>query len=289
MTNSEKKLFIGAHMSISGGVYNALYKAKEIGATTAQIFTSNQRQWKSKEISESDLKKWKIALAETQLQKISSHNSYLINLGSPDKILLKKSIDLFSQEIKRCHLLDIDFLTFHPGSATKNIPADKCLEIIVDSLLSIKEIANNGTTILLLETTAGQGSNVGHRFEHLANIIKKVSKDIPIGVCFDTCHSFAAGYDIRTKKAWDLTLREFDKIIGLKYLHAMHVNDSKHDLGSRKDRHAPLGKGKIGLDGFKFIMQDSRLKYLPKYLETPFGDKNFEDEIKLLFEFGEKK
>ena len=278
------KLLIGAHTSAAGGVFNALYRGKEIGATTIQLFTSNQKQWKGKEITEEIVELWEEALHETGIKNIMSHDSYLINLGSPNPELLKKSLVTFKEEIIRCQKLKLTFLNFHPGAATTDT-TEKCLDTIVKSLLSFEKLVSSGKTRLLLETTAGQGTSVGHTFEHLSYILGKVKSHIPIGVCIDTCHIFSAGYDIRTEASWNKTLEDFDKIVGLKHLYAIHVNDSMKPLGSKKDRHASLGKGEIGLDAFKFMMQDKRLRDLPKYLETPMGEKYWKDEIELLRKF----
>jgi len=283
-----KQLLVGAHMSIANGFHNALYEGAKIGASTIQIFTSNQKQWKGKKISDKDIDLWKKALKETKITTVMSHDSYLINLGSPKKDMLLKSRQAFKEEIERCLLLDIDYLNFHPGSALDSTE-EQCLDSIVESLLEVSPLLKDKKLKLLLETTAGQGSNVGYCFEHLDYIIKKVESKVPIGVCIDTCHSFAAGYDLRTKKACDETLKEFDKIVGLHHLFAFHVNDSMQPLGSRKDRHAPLGEGEIGLECFKFLMTDKRVKYLPKYLETPFSEKNWKNEIALLKKLAEGK
>lgn len=281
----KRQILVGAHMSIALGLDKALYEGQKIGANVIQIFTANQRSWREKNLSQKEIDLFKKAKKETQISYIMSHNSYLINLGSFETELLQKSRKAFKEEILRCHALEIDYLTFHPGSSKTNTE-DQCLKKIVESLLFLKTIIKKGKTKLLLETTAGQGTSVGYKFEHLGYIIKKTK--LPLGVCFDTCHSFAAGYDIRTKKAWDTTLKEFDKKIGLKHLLAFHVNDSMHDLGSRKDRHASLGKGKIGIESFKYLMKNPKTKHIPKYLETPLGEKMWEDEIKLLKKFGEK-
>jgi deoxyribonuclease IV len=281
-----KKLLVGAHVSAAGGAYKAPYRGKEIGATTIQIFTSNQKQWKGKKISEKEADLWKESIEETGISQVMSHDSYLINLGSPKKEMLEKSKKAFKEEIERCHLLDLTYLNFHPGAATGSTE-EECLDTIATSLLELEPCISKGDTMLLLETTAGQGTTIGNRFEQLAYIIKKTHTKIPIGVCIDTCHVFAAGYDIRTKEKWENTLKEFDKIIGLQYLKAFHLNDSKHDLASRKDRHDHLGKGKIGLECFTFLMQNLKTRHLPKYLETPLGDKYWKKEIQLLKEMAQ--
>ncbi|CRX37788.1 deoxyribonuclease IV [Estrella lausannensis] len=282
MTKKEEPLLIGAHTSIAGGVYNALYEGHSIGATTVQIFTANQRQWNTKAIGEEDVKRWKEVLKETGLQKIMSHDSYLINLGSNKEDILAKSLTAFRQEIERCQELEITYLNFHPGSAT-GASEEECLDKIAESLISFEDqFLKKGDLRLLLECTAGQGSTVGYSFEHLAYIIGKVEKKIPIGVCIDTCHAFVAGYDLTSKAAVSSTLDEFDRVVGLKHLYAFHLNDSMKGLGSRVDRHQDLGKGEIGIECFKALMHDPRTRYLPKYLETPGGLESWKKEIALL-------
>lgn len=277
------ELLIGAHTSAAGGAYNALLEGKKIGATTVQLFTANQKRWNSSPIDPKAVELWRQTFHDTGLREIMSHDSYLINLGSPDDEGLLKSRNAFSQEVERCLQLGITYLNFHPGAALKEDP-QRCLDRIVESLLGVQPQLENGNTRLLLETTAGQGSSVGHRFEQLAYIIGKVKDKIPIGVCIDTCHIFVAGYDIRTPEACDLTFKEFDSVIGLEYLYAFHLNDSVKDLGSRVDRHQPLGKGKIGLDCFKYLMTNPRLRGIPKYLETPQIEL-WEEEIRMLRAF----
>ena len=278
------KLLVGAHVSIAGGIHKALIRGKEFGATTIQIFTSNQKQWAGKPIPEEEIALWNQLRKETGIKKIMSHDSYLINLGSNKEDLLAKSRNAFREEINRCLSLDLSFLNFHPGAATGETE-EHCLDLIVESLLTFESQLHNSSLRLLIEATAGQGTSVGYRFEHLAYIIKKVKSKIPIGVCIDTCHIFSAGYDIRTKAAWDETLNQFEKIVGLKHLYALHVNDSLTPLGSRKDRHASLGKGEIGKECFEIIMTHPDLRDIPKYLETPFGDEMWESEISMLRKF----
>jgi len=280
-----EQLLIGAHTSISGGVHQALLRGEQIGATTIQIFTANQKQWVGRPIPEEEIAKWHETLASLNIQKVMSHDSYLINLGSPKEENLAKSLKAFEDEIKRCLDLKLSFLNFHPGAATGD-SEETCLNRIVESLLKMEHLLESGSDlILLIEATAGQGTSVGHRFEHLAHIIQGVDGKLPISVCIDTCHIFCAGYDIRNREAWDETLAEFDRLIGLDYLHAIHVNDSKHPIGSRKDRHESLGKGEIGAEGFRAMMQHPKLREIPKYLETPHGDTMWKDEIALLREF----
>lgn len=281
MSVSSKELLIGAHTSAAGGAYHALLEGREIGATTIQLFTANQKRWLGKPLDKNAIDLWQSTLKDTGLKQIMSHDSYLINLGSPDCEGLIKSREAFLQEIERCLQLGITFLNFHPGAALKE-SSQACLDRICDSLLSFEELVANSSLRLLLETTAGQGSAVGWKFEEIAYIIEKVKDRIPIGVCIDTCHIFAAGYDIRTTAAWDATLKEFDRIIGLKHLYAFHLNDSAKPLGSRVDRHKPIGEGEIGIECFKFLMQDPRTRLLPKYLETPDGPPLWVKEIALL-------
>lgn len=278
-----EKLLIGAHTSTAGGVHNALLQGQEICATTVQIFTSNQKQWKGREITPEIQDLWKKTREETGIHTVMSHDSYLINLGTPKEELLEKSHAAFGAELDRCHKLDIDYLNFHPGAATTS-SVEECLDQIIASLKTFEKQATNGKTELLLETTAGQGSSVGHKFEHLAYIIEPLKDILPIGVCIDTCHIFAAGYDIRTPEACKATFKKFDDIIGLKYLKAFHLNDSMKPFASRRDRHATLGNGEIGLEAFRFLMQDPKLREIPKYLETPEGPPVWKEEIAKLRE-----
>lgn len=280
----DKNILVGAHTSIAGGVFNALLEGQKIGATTVQLFTANQKQWKGKEIDADGVKKWEEAKELTGIQEVMSHDSYLINLGCPEPSNLEKSRICFQEELERCQKLKVTYLNFHPGAALKE-PEEKCLDTIVESLLQCEKLVSLGKTRLLLEATAGQGSSVGHRFEHLGYIIERVKDRIPIGVCIDTCHIFVAGYDIRTREGWENTLREFDQKVGLDYLCAFHLNDSAKDLGSHVDRHADLGTGFIGLESFKVVMSHPLTYHLPKYLETPGGMQVWGKEIELLKEF----
>lgn len=276
----KEEILVGAHTSAAGGAYKALLQGQEIKATTIQFFTSNQKTWEGKIISQEDLLLWNDAKESTGIHVTMSHDSYLINLGSPNPDVWEKSKKAFRAEIERCHLLDVTYLNFHPGAYTTGSP-EECLDRIVETLQSVEPLVAQGNTRLLIETTAGQGSCMGACFEEVAYILERTSKTIPIGVCIDTCHIFAAGYDIRTKKAWTETLKKFDDIIGIHHLFAFHMNDSMHPLGSRKDRHASLGEGEIGLECFEFIMSHPKLKHLPKYLETPNPEK-WPEEICLL-------
>ncbi len=273
-----RQIWLGAHTSASGGSFNALYEGREIGATTIQLFTSNQKQWTGRKITDEEVSLWEKALDETGIRKVMSHDSYLINLGSPNPEILTKSRVAFREEIERCHLLKIPYLNFHPGAATDG-NVEKCLETIIVSLIELAPLLEKGNTRILMETTAGQGTTVGHKFEHLATIVSHLHDKIPIGICIDTCHIFVAGYDIRTHVGWDNVLEEFDRTIGLHHLHAFHMNDSLRDFGSRVDRHAGIGEGKIGLDSFCYLMKSPKTRDLPKYLETPHGTAAWKKEI----------
>ena len=278
------ELLVGAHTSASGGVFNAITNGQEIGATTIQLFTSNQKQWRGRSYSQEEVEKWFELKEKSGIKKIMSHDSYLINLGCPNEENLIKSRKAFSEEIERCKTLDIAYLNFHPGAALKE-SVEKCMDCIVESLLLTEPLLENSKLRLLIEATAGQGSTVGHSFAQLGYLIEKTKDKIPIGVCIDTCHIFAAGYDLRDFESVEKTLNEFDQIVGLEHLYAFHLNDSKFPIGSRKDRHAPIGEGDIGMEGFKAIMTHPKLQHMPKYLETPGGMDAWKEEIKLLRSF----
>ena len=276
--------YIGAHVSAAGGVENAVLNAVSINASGFALFTKNQRQWKAKPLSQKNIEKFKNYMEEHGFtpDAILPHDSYLINLGHPVEENRQKSLDAFIDEAKRVETLGLKYLNFHPGSHLKKISEEECLELITQSVnIAIKE---TDSCIFVIETTAGQGSNLGYKFEHLAYIIQNVTDKERIGVCIDTAHIFAAGYDIRTKEAYEKTMREFDEIIGFEYLKGMHINDSKAKFASRVDRHHSLGKGEIGLDAFKFIMQDDRIKNIPLILETIDPD-IWAEEIALLRSF----
>lgn len=279
-------LLIGAHTSAAGGPHNALIEGRSIGATTIQFFTANQKQWKGKPLTEEKIELFKKTMYETDLRALMSHAGYLINLGSPNPDMLQKSRDAFREEIERCLSLGLTFLNFHPGAAL-NDNRIACLDRIVESMLLMEDFFVDDDTRLLLEATAGQGSAVGNTFEELAYIIERTKHALPVGVCIDTCHIFAAGYDIRTPQAWIKTLEEFDRIVGMQHLYAFHLNDSKGALGSKKDRHANLGEGEIGLECFKFLMSHPLTREIPKYLETPGGVSLWDKEIWMLREFAQ--
>ncbi|MCL6756535.1 MAG: deoxyribonuclease IV [Candidatus Rhabdochlamydia oedothoracis] len=280
------ELLIGAHTSAQGGAQNAIWMGQEIGATTVQFFTSNQKRWSGKEITQEQAELFQEAVRVTGLCQLMSHDSYLINLGSSNPSVLHKSQKAFEEELIRCQKLGISFLNFHPGAAV-GATEEQCLNNIVDSLEQFEELISHGATRLLLETTAGQGTTVGYCFEHLAYLIEKLYRKIPVGICIDTCHIFAAGYDIRTEAGWEKTLKDFERIVGMKHLYAFHLNDSLKPLGSLRDRHAPLGKGEIGMECFKVLMKNPKTRRLPKYLETPDGPPLWKKEIAMLREFAD--
>ena len=278
--------FVGAHVSASGGVYNAPKNAKEIGAKAFALFTKNQRQWKAKPLDSETVDNFKKKLDEAEIlpKHILPHDSYLINLGHPEEEKRQKSLEAFIDEVQRCEQLGLDRLNFHPGSHLKKISEEVCLDRIAESMNKTLEATERVT--LVIENTAGQGSNLGYKFEHLAYLIDRSIDKSRVGVCIDTCHMFTAGYDIRTREAYDKTWKEFDEVIGYEYLKGMHINDSKPDLGSRVDRHHSLGKGKIGLDAFRFIMNDPHMDDIPLVLET-IDDTIWDEEIALLYSFVE--
>ena len=273
--------YFGAHVSASGGVENAVRNAKDIGATAFALFTKNQRQWLAPELTPSQIEIFKQAMAEAgyTAAQVLPHDSYLINLGHPDEDGLEKSRESFFEEMHRCELLGLDRLNFHPGSHLKRIDEEGSLKRIAESINMALERSKGVTAVL--ENTAGQGSNLGFKFEHLAYIIDRVEDKSRVGVCLDTCHSFAAGYDLRTREACDATFEEFERIVGFKYLRGMHLNDAMRPLGSRIDRHSPLGDGEIGWECFKYIAQDPRFDNIPLILETP-DEERWAKEIELL-------
>ena len=279
--------YVGAHVSASGGVYNAPINAMAIGAKAFALFTKNQRQWAAKELDTKTIDKWFKELEKSGIQAkhILPHDSYLINLGHPELEAREKSLNGFIHEIERCEILKLDRLNFHPGSHLRKISEEECLNNIAESMNKAIDVTKD--VKLVIENTAGQGSNLGYKFEHLAYIIDKIEDKSRVGVCIDTCHMFTAGYDIRTREAYDKTWKEFDQIVGSKYLMGMHINDSNPELGSRVDRHDSLGIGKIGWDAFKFIMNDDRMNDIPLVLET-INEEIWAQEIQALYDLVEK-
>ena len=279
--------YVGAHVSTSGGVENAPLNAEKIGAKAFALFTKNQRQWKAKPLSAKniDLFKQNCTRAGFTPEHILPHDSYLINLGHPEKEGLEKSRTAFLDEMQRCEQLGLKYLNFHPGSHLKKIAPDKCLERIAESLNLALDNTDNVTAVI--ENTAGQGTNMGFKFEQLAAMIAAVEDKARVGVCLDTCHTYSAGYDIKTAVGFEKVMAEFDAVVGLKYLRAMHLNDSKKVLGSKVDRHESLGRGTLGTEPFNFIMNDPRFDNIPLIMETP-DNSLWAEEIRMLYGFVEK-
>src|SRR3990170_2344167 len=261
-------MLLGVHCSIRGSLHNAFSESESLGIDTFQIFTKNQRQWKEKIIDTEEKSTFLNTYKTSHVKMIFSHASYLINLASNDDTLWECSVRALIGEVQRCHDLGLDFTILHPGSS-KELGEQKGIKKIVMALKTTLHATKDSTVKILLENTAGQGTSIGYRFEHLKQIIDGVNSS-RIGVCFDTCHAFAAGYDIRTKCGFETTLEELDNIVGLKNLHVIHLNDSKGKLGSNLDRHEHIGKGKLGLEPFRQIM--NRFTNIPKVIETPKKD-----------------
>ncbi len=266
----------GAHMSIAGGVSNAPTRANAVGARSVQVFTKNNNRWKGVPLTTEEIAGFEKNKKEYGVDVFASHDCYLINLASQDKEIMRKSAEAFLDEIDRADALNIPCLVFHPGAHLGN-GEDDGIERIVESLNSALEKRPDSRVTLTLETTAGQGTTLGHRFEHLGRIMEKVDKPERFGVCVDTCHIFAAGYEINTPEGYEKTFEEFDRIVGIDKIKMFHVNDSKRELGSRVDRHEHIGKGHIGLEGFRLLVNDRRFTNTPMILETPKGKEGLED------------
>ncbi|MBF0455695.1 MAG: deoxyribonuclease IV [Magnetococcales bacterium] len=275
---------VGAHVSIAGGVENAPLNAAAIGAKAFAMFTKNQRQWQSKPLETKQIDVFKNNLEEGGFrpQDVLPHDGYLINLGNPDPEKRQQSLEAFIDELERCRLLGLTCLNFHPGSHLRKISVEACLSLISESLNRALDQSQGVTAVI--ENTAGQGSNLGHTFEQIAQIIDQVEDKSRIGVCLDTCHTFTSGYDLRTPESYQQTMELFGRVVGFDYLRGMHLNDSKPDLGSRVDRHHSLGEGKLGLDPFRFIMNDPTFDEIPLVLET-IDSTIWDQEIQLLYRF----
>jgi deoxyribonuclease-4 len=279
--------YVGAHVSIAGGVENAPLNAAAIGAKGFALFTKNQRQWFANSLTEENISLFRQNCEKNGYapETILPHDSYLINLGQPDPEKLDKSRKSFIDEMKRCMQLGLVMLNFHPGSYLKEISEDECLEKISESI-NIALAETEGVTAVI-ENTAGQGTNVGYCFEHLAKIIDGVKDKSRVGVCIDTCHAYASGYDLSTDEGYDWSWGQFEKIVGFEYLKGMHINDSKSKLGSRVDRHNSLGYGELGDNVFKRIMNDPRIDNIPLVLET-IDPERWPEEITWLYSLQEK-
>ena len=273
--------YIGAHVSAAGGVFNAPINAAKIGANAFALFTKNQRQWSAKELSDSEIEQFKANLKASGIsaKHVLPHASYLINLGHPEKEARAKSLEAFIDEIERASQLGLKLLNFHPGSHLKQISQNECLDNIARCIN--EALKRTSGVKLVIENTAAQGSNLGFDFAQLAYLIERADDENRVGVCIDTCHAFAAGYDLRSKEAYAKTMGEFDAMIGYKFLSGMHLNDAKFGLGSKKDRHESLGKGELGLGAFENIINDDKIGEIPLILET-IDESIWEDEIKIL-------
>ena len=259
---------LGAHMSIAGGYHKAVYQAHQRGCDCVQLFTKNNNQWRAKEITADEAKRFRDALRETGITHPLAHDSYLINLASPDRLLRRKSIDAFVVELQRASLLGIPYVVTHPGAFTTS-SEKQGLRRVIQAFDSIHGQTVDLPAQCLLETTAGQGSSLGWRFEQLAAILDGVKNPDRLGVCFDTCHVFAAGYPLGTEKDYRATMRQFNATVGVKQIKAFHLNDSRRELGSHVDRHAHIGQGHMGLEPFAHLLADRRFRKIPMYLETP--------------------
>ena len=274
--DKKQVILLGAHMSVSGGVHTAVDRATSIGCTALQVFTKNNNQWNGKPFTENDIALYKQKISAAGIVPVVSHDSYLINLCATNPDILKKSRAAFIDELERCEQLGIQLLNFHPGSHL-GLGDEEGIKGICESLNIAHDATKDFKVKSVLEATAGQGTNVGYKFEHLRAIIDGVDHPERMAVCIDTCHIFAAGYDIATEKGYEETFKQFDAIVGLDRLVTFHVNDSKKGLGSHVDRHEHIGKGAIGLTGFRLLMNDERFAHIPKILETPKSDDLHED------------
>ena len=263
------ELIAGAHVSIAGGMYKAFERGTALRCRAIQIFLKNSNHWKAKTLTGQDRALFRKARADSGIRAVIAHDSYLINLASPDRELRLKSFEAFVEEMKRANFLGVRFLVMHPG-AHMGAGVGAGISRVAKALKRALDFVEPPVKILL-ENTAGQGSCLGHRFEHLAGILEQIGNPGRTGVCLDTCHLFAAGYDIRTEEGYEQTIREFDRLVGRKLVGAFHVNDSKRELGCRVDRHFHIGQGRIGLDAFRFLLNDRRFLKVPKILETPKG------------------
>ncbi len=272
---------LGAHESIAGGLHKAFDRARSVGCEAVQIFVKSNRSWAVKPLTEKEITVFKAKAEETGIQPVVAHTSYLLNLGTPDDALWAKSRDTLTVELERCEALGVPWLVLHPGSHV-GTGEEAGLARVAQALGEVHAATPGFCAQIILETTAGQGTNLGYRFEHLAWLLERTPQGERLGICLDTCHVFAAGYELRTPEGYEATMEEFDHIIGLERLKALHLNDSKHDLGSRKDRHEHIGKGHIGLEGFRHVLNDARLAGLPGLLETSKSDDLHEDRENLV-------
>ena len=273
---SGSEVLLGAHMSIAGGVHTAVERGNRIGCTAMQMFVKNNNQWHGKPLTESDISTYKELLSKSSIGPVVVHDTYLINLCATDRAILRKSRAALKDELDRCEMLGVPYLNFHPGAHMGRGEEDG-IKLIAESLNVIHDETKQYKVKSVVETTAGQGTAIGYTFDHIRRIIDAVDEKNRMAVCVDTCHVFAAGYDISTEEGYERTFKEFDDIIGLDRLVAFHVNDSKRELNSHVDRHEHIGKGRIGLKGFRLLMNDDRFSAIPKILETDKGPEMLED------------
>ena len=281
-------VWIGAHVSAAGGVANAVKNAAEIGAHAFAFFTRSQRKWNSPALTPESIENFKNAMKEHDFSpsQIVPHGSYLMNCGSPDETTLEKSRNALLDEVERCEQLGLLYYNFHPGSTTGKCSVEESIIRIADSINTVHQETKR--VVILIENMSRQGSTIGGEFEHLRDIILRVKDSTRIGVCFDTCHAFAAGFDLSTRRGYDETFAAFDEIVGLQHLKAFHLNDSKGQVGCCKDRHEKIGKGYIGLETFEWLVNDQRFREIPMILETPVSNKkdpnpDYAEEIQTLY------
>lgn len=286
MTRDEKikNIYLGAHVSITGGVYNAFENAMKIGANGFGMFVKNQRRWDAKPYTQDDILKFKTSMIKYNFkpEQILPHDGYLINLGNPDIEKREKSLNAFVDEMERVNQLGLIYLNTHPGSHLKEISEDECVNLIAESINKAHKLVPN--VIVVLENTAGQGSNMGYKFEHLRDIINLIEDKSRIAVCLDTCHTVAAGYPLTTEEEYETTMNSFEEIVGFKYLKGIHLNDAMFEVGSKKDRHHSIGEGTIGIEFYKRFMNDSRFLNIPIVMET-IDETIWKKEIELLYSF----
>ena len=271
---------LGSHISIAGGVDRAVLTAREVGCQALQIFVKSSNQWRAAPFRDGEVERFRAHLADTGIGPVVAHDSYLINLCSPEDSLWEKSIGAFQAELDRCEVLGVPYLVTHPGSHT-GAGEDAGLSRLIQAIDRVHASRPQHQVQILLETTAGQGTGLGHRFEQLGKVLRQVAAPKRVGVCLDTCHVFAAGYDLRTPDTYRETMERFAEAVGLEKLKAIHVNDSKRELGSRVDRHEQIGQGQIGVEGFRMLVNDRNLSSVPMLLETPKGPDYAEDRVNL--------
>jgi deoxyribonuclease-4 len=262
-------VILGAHTSTAGGLHRALERGVDLGCDMVQVFTRNQRQWNARPLDDAEVATWRRARRNLPLRAVVSHDSYLINLGHPEDGPWRRSVAAFTEELARCHALSIPLLVFHPGAHLGGLDDEACCDRVAEALNLAFRALPRARTVACIENTAGQGTHIGHRFEHLARILQGVRARRRVGTCFDTCHAFAAGYDLRGPKKYAALWQEYDRVVGLAYLRCFHVNDALRALGSRVDRHANIGFGTLGLAAFRRLVNDPRFAHHPAAVETP--------------------